>query len=595
MSKLITWRHLVTILAMLAMCAVAYAFEPPTQEGVGAWFSIMPPLLAIGLVLLTRRLLLSMTIGITVGGLLAAGVAHDGIWTVTTTGVGSAYGYFHSAVTDSWNLQVLAFIPFMLVMIAIMIVGGGFQALVNVFAKMSFGRRATQVKTILAGLVLFFDDYANTMVVGSGMRPITDKQKISRAKLAFLVDATSAPIAGLAIMSTWIGYEIGLFKEVAGTLGIDRDGFSMFLDAIGFRFYCLLMIAFVFINAISGRDFGPMLTAERSLEKADDIDTSAVGEQVAPAKEAVHSLATLFIPLGVLFAILLVGFWRDGGGMALIADSIAPLFSLGAWQDVLMKVENSITVLMWSAIGGFVAASLVALAHARISLTSIGKATLHGLKLAVVPMAILCLAWSLKGACDALGTGKFLVAAIGDAFPAMLFPAVLFITAGLTAFATGTSWGTMAILIPTAIPVAFALDGSEYALITIMSLAAVLDGAILGDHCSPISDTTIMSSTASGCHHMEHVRTQLPYALTVGLIAIAVGYIPVAAGAPTLWPVALLLIIGVHYLFGEKREDAPGRSVFARYIGWASDTASVKAGEKNESGTVNRGRSPASR
>jgi Na+/H+ antiporter NhaC len=562
---------------------VAYWAEPAT--GGVHWFSILPPVLAVSFVLVTRKLIPGMVLGIFMGGILASLAGGSGLG----TGIGKSYGYFSNALSDSWNLQILAFIPFMMGFIAIMIAGGGIQSLVEKLSRFSYGRKSAQFSTVLAGLVLFFDDYANTMVVGSGMRPITDSQNISRPKLAFLVDATSAPIAGLAVVSTWIGYEIGLFNDVSTSLALGRDGFGLFLDALGFRFYCLIMIGFVVINAISGRDFGPMLVEETRQHRSKTTDASSDKQDpyTLPHPQARRSVWTAFIPLIALMVTLLVGFWEDGGGMALSATDSTAWLSLANWQAVLMKVENSVTVLLYAAIAGFAASLMVGLFVAKLSPKSILNCLAHAMKLSLLPLAILVLAWALKGTCDDLATGKYLVAAIGTSVSPFILPAIIFVMAGLTSFATGTSWGTMAILIPAAIPIAHQMDGGTYGLLTMISLGAVLDGSIFGDHCSPISDTTIMSSTATSCDHLDHVRTQLPYALLVGGLALACGYIPAALGVSS-WVgiiVAILCAVVVMALFGRSPEEAHNPTLFGRVTGfWNSGIKLTQSAQPSDQG-----------
>jgi Na+/H+ antiporter NhaC len=397
------------------------------------------------------------------------------------------------------------------------------------------------------GLAVFIDDYANTMIVGSAMRPLCDRHRISREKLAFLVDATSAPIAGVAVISTWIGYEVGLFENLAGSLGIDRSGYSIFFDALGYRFYCFLMIIFVLAGTVIGGDYGPMRRAARRAREggalfaadARPMTSRALADAQADAGARVRG-RTALLPIAGLFLFLLAALWIDGGGGS-PWDVREGIFSPAAWRRVMGAAENNILILAGAAAWGLVVAVWTSRGIARLSWRRIGGALAAGARGSCLPLAILVLAWSLKSSCDALGTGAFLVDAVGETLSPRWFPALVFALAGATAFATGTSWGVMAILIPMAGPIAFELDGGHYGLTTMMTLGAVLDGAILGDHCSPISDTTIMSSISSGCDHIHHVTTQIPYSLTVGGCALAAGYIPAAHG---LSPATGLLLGG---------------------------------------------------
>jgi Na+/H+ antiporter NhaC len=416
-------------------------------------------------------------------------------------------------------------------MIELIIASGGFNGIILWLLKFIKGKKSAQAQTAVLGILCFIDDYANAIIVGSMMRPVTDRFRVSREKLAFIVDATSAPITGLAVVSTWIATEVGLFAGVSQQLGFDKTGYSMFFDALSFRFYCLFMIMFVFVNIISGRDFGPMAKAQ--LPPADG-DNAGVSLKVKG--RAVNAL----VPLGGFLAFHFTGLWFDGGGRAELAAG-GSLASWSYWQEVIGNSQNSTVVLACSALFGVLLALLCGLMSRSLRADAILRSFYSGIKRSVIPTCILLLAWSLKGCCDALYTGEFLTTILAGRVSPYVFPAILFLVASVTSFATGTSWGTMAILIPTAIPIAFALDGDTYGLTTMISLGAVLDGSIFGDHCSPISDTTIISSVSSSCDLIQHVRTQLPYSLFVAGLALACGYLPGAFGLAWGWSVLLAL------------------------------------------------------
>ncbi|MCC7441133.1 MAG: hypothetical protein IT285_05855 [Bdellovibrionales bacterium] len=526
--------------AIVVALSAAAAYFGPESEAAPAWTSILPPVLAVTLAFVTQRILTSLALAILAGGLLSGSVA-------------TAPQVVFKAVSDPFNLKVLLFITLILAMISVVIAGGGLRLLVDRLAVLAKGPRSAQAVTALMGVLIFIDDYANTMIVGSAMKPATDRYKVSREKLAFLVDATSAPVAGLAVVSTWIGYEVGLFGKVSETLNLGKDGYSMFFDALSFRFYCILLLVFLALQIFTGRDFGPMLKAERRARKTGKVSAdgarllSAAGFAAAePEKKARLSAWTAFAPFVVLFAVLFGGLWADGGGMA---GAITDIFSFSRWKEVISASENNVLVLAWAGGVSLVVAAGSAVLASKLPPSVVGLAAFRGAKASLLPMLILVLAWSLKGACDAVRTGDFLIAVVGNSLSPAVFPMIVFLTASATAFATGTSWGTMAILIPTAIPIAHQLDGGSYGLTTIICLGAVLDGAIFGDHCSPISDTTLMSSIASSCDHIDHVRTQLPYALVVGLVAIVAGYLPAAQGMP-LWA---SLGIGIGAMWGTLR------------------------------------------
>ena len=524
-------RIAVSVVIFSAICFLASRLSDPAQQG--RWCSIVPPVLAIFLAFLTRRVILSLGVAFVVGSLLTrvpaaplvVGSWLDGFQTACVLAVGT--------ITDVDNLKILAFIPPVFVMIELIIASGGFNGVILWLLKWIKGKKSAQAQTAVLGILCFVDDYANAIIVGSMMQPITDRFGISREKLAFIVDATSAPISGLAVVSTWIAMEVGLFASVSAELGFGTSGYSMFFDALAFRFYCLFMIMFVFVNIFSGRDFGPMKKAEKSV-----IDPSKDGGEFSLKVEG--RVANALIPLGGFLLFHFTGLWFDGGGRTklLAGGSFA---SWTYWQDVIGNSHNSTVVLAFAAMFGLTLALLCGLISRSLQSRAIVRCFWNGFKRTILPACILLLAWSLKGCCDALETGAFLTEILAGRVSPYAYPAILFLVASITSFATGTSWGTMAILIPTAIPIAFALDGETYGLTTMISLGAVLDGAIFGDHCSPISDTTIISSVSSNCDLMQHVRTQLPYSLAVAGLAIAFGYLPAVFGLAWRWSVLLVL------------------------------------------------------
>ena len=526
-------------------------------ESIPQWYSVLPPFLAVVMALVSRKLLLSLGSAIILGAFLFA--IENNTDNILLATAANSVNYLYTNATDSWNLKVLAFVICILSMIAVIIVAGGLKGIVNYLLPLAKTPRSTQFISALAGLIVFIDDYANTMIVGSSMRPITDQYKISREKLAFIIDATSAPVAGLAVISTWIGFEVGLFGDVSKTLNMGMDGYSMFFDALAFRFYCILMLLFVFLNIFMGREFGPMLLAENRARNtgklnADDarLSTNSSFSLSEPHVLSRVSAKTALIPFAVLFMVLIVGLWLDGGGMQQLQHSVTNFFSPNAWRMVIANTQNSTSILLLSAFSGLIVSIFVAARLAKTPASEIVKAVKAGTKSSFLPVLILLLAWSLKSVCDDINTGQYIVTLLSPHLSPLWFPAILFFIAAITAFGTGTSWGTMSILIPIAIPVAYALDDQSYGLITIICLGSVLDGAIFGDHCSPISDTTIMSSISAQCDHIHHVQTQIPYSLFVAIIALFVGYLPAAMGVPpvlcyTLGTAALiagLLFIG---------------------------------------------------
>ncbi|MBN2138743.1 MAG: Na+/H+ antiporter NhaC family protein [Sedimentisphaerales bacterium] len=561
-------RYAVAAAFIGVLCVFAQRFAPPDA---GPWYSIIPPVLAITLAFLTRHVALSLGIAILTGGVLSCiGGAPLNIWAwlegFKTAGwlVVKTVKPFSAGGTVNSNLMILAFLPPVFIMIEVIIASGGFSGIVRWLLKHVRGAKSAQLATALMGLLCFIDDYANAIIVGSMMQPITDRFRVSREKLAFIVDATSAPVAGLAVISTWIAYEVGLLTQISDQLNLGRSGYSMFFDALSFRFYCLLMIAFVLLHIILSRDFGPMKKAENAArtepgqdEDADSTDQSHSNSLAIPhhSQRAIKAL----IPLGGLILFHLTGLWIDGGGPARL-HAAASLLSLSYWRDVISAAEHTHFILDCAGLFGLALALLCSRFYGRLDTPVLKHCFKRGLKRAMIPFVILILAWSLKNSCDGLGTGKFLTALLAGRISPQWFAPAVFLVASLTSFATGTSYGTMAILIPTAVPVAFALDGDTYGPTTMITLGAVLDGAIFGDHCSPISDTTIMSSIATSCDLMRHVRTQLPYSIFVALLALLCAYLPSSLGLPALWSFTLALLAMTLTLLALTRREKPATS-----------------------------------
>lgn len=547
-------KALICVPIFLAICISLILFFPNVELDDGTivkWYSVIPPLLAITLAVITTKLFLSL--GIAVGsGFILSWAQHN----FSIFGYYSELIWFIRAVTitndgiDLFNMWVMLFVLFMMSMISVVIASGGIAGAISFLSKLARGPRTTQFITSLMGTLIFIGDYSNAMLVGPTMRPLTDKYRVSREKLAYIVDSTSAPIAGLAFVSTWIGYEVGLFNSVAENIGLDSDGYSMFFDALPFRFYCILTILFVMINAISGRDYGTMRRAQTRARETGDVsasDAQVMGGISADlnVSEIKNQLLSAFIPLTLLFGLILGGLWIDGEGTGSI-------LSLTSWRDALSKANN-VKILASAAITSFSAAILCGIFISKMPFHQIGKAINDGLSGTLLPIAIILCAWGIKASCDKLVTGQYIASLLSDVVSPLWFPALVFVVASLTSFATGTSWGTMAILIPTAIPVAFSLDNDVYGITTIICLGAVLDGAIFGDHCSPISDTTILSAIVSSCDPMHHVRTQIPYALTVAFVALVCGYVPAALGLPSYIGILIGFSVFVLLFFGLLR------------------------------------------
>ncbi|MBN2592775.1 MAG: hypothetical protein JXA81_04645 [Sedimentisphaerales bacterium] len=562
-------KNVMVIIILGLGCGVLAYFSPRGEENksTAMWYSIIPPMLAILLAFLTQHVLLSLGIAIIAGGFLTSVPQAPLSIDAWLQGLKAVSTYVTDTVTSSTNLLVLSFIPPIFIMIEVIMASGGFRGIIVWLLKWVKGRKSAQAATALMGILCFIDDYTNAIVVGSMMQPITDRFRVSREKLAFLVDATSAPVAGIAVVSTWIAYEVGLLRQIAEKLEIDKSGYSMFFDALSFRFYCLLMIVFVFVQILMDCDFGPMRIAQEREKNQKSPEEDLIRDSERTSGRAINAL----VPIAGLLLFHFTGLWFDGTSKlkndmlqwqaqspTAVAENMLQkpvdieALSPGSWiywREVIGHAENSPLVLACAALFGLTLALLFSQIFGSLELPIIINCFKRGFRRATVPFVILITAWSLKNCCDNLKTGEFLTTILAGRVPSYLFPPILFFVASLISFATGTSYGTMAILIPTAIPVAYAMD-QGYGLTTMISIGAVLDGAIFGDHCSPISDTTIISSTASSCDLMRHVRTQLPYSITVAVIALIFGYIPSALGLPALLSFSLAVLVIVVFLAG---------------------------------------------
>lgn len=548
------------------------------KKRVGTWEAVLPPLIAVLIALFFRRLIIALVAAVWVGAALQTGFnPFAAAWM-------GAEKYVWGSLADTFSLYIIAFTFSLVGMVQVITRMGGMKGVLDAFAWLAKSARSTQLATSFVGLAIFFDDYANTIVTGTTMRPLADEKRVSREKLAYIVDSTSAPIAGIAIISTWIGYEVGLFDVLAKQLDLGTSGYEIFFSIIPVRFYCIFALAFVVLNGLTRRDFGPMLEAERRAQKTGHVLrpgssplTSSAVSDMGPKKGIPHRWINAALPVAVVIVGTMLGmFWSgwaagtDPGvipGLEAIFFGDATWASFGAawanaggdlldwtaWRDAFSNADNA-KVLFWAALLGSITAIVLAVVQRLLSLSEALMSWVKAIPAMWLAVAILVLAWSIQGVCSDLGTGIYLVGAVHDLITPVMLPVLTFLLASVIAFATGTSWGTMGILLPAIIPLAVLMthDVEGGYVILMLCFGAVLDGAIFGDHCSPISDTTVMSSIASSVDHIDHVRTQFPYAATVMLVAAGFGYVGVAAGLPIVLAhvlglgalVAVLFVVG---------------------------------------------------
>lgn len=521
---------------------------------IPGWFSILPALLAIFIALVFRNVIPALLVGLWIGATALNSFTPAGFFAGL---LDSFQVWVAGAMVDRDRISIVLFTMMIGGMVGIITRNGGMASIVHKIVSRAKTAVGGQVAVWLMGMMIFFDDYSNTMVVGNTARSLTDHLRISREKLAYIVDSTAAPVACVAIITTWIGYEIGLVQDALKAVpGLaDQQAYSVFLHSIPYSFYPLLAIAFVLTVSAMGRDFGPMYKAE---VRARQGQVKPVSAEELPASEADELTAKGNIPLRALNAVLPiivmivalgVSLWVTGEGDTL--------------TDILGSADPFRAMMYASFVGVLVAATL-SVAQRILSVHETVDAWYGGVRATLFGLIILVLAWTLSDVTEQLNTAAYLVSELADTLPAFLVPAIVFLLAAITAFTTGTSWGTMGILMPLIIPLAWAVMGTSGIAdeagmhILYSSIACCLAGAVWGDHCSPISDTTVLSSVASGCDHIEHVRTQLPYALLVGAVAIFVGTIPGGLGiSPWLSLLAgIVVLVVILRLIGRKPELA---------------------------------------
>jgi Na+/H+ antiporter NhaC len=517
---------------------------------VPGWLSLLPSLLAIGAALLLRQVIPALLLGVWSAAFLTYGLSIEGIW----LGFFDVGGVFVlGALYDKGHLSVIVFSLLIGGLVGIISKNGGMAGIVRSVSGFANSQKRGQLATAFLGTAIFFDDYANTLVVGNTMRAITDRLKISREKLAYIVDSTAAPVASIAIVTTWIGFQVGLIDQSISTIPeISQSAYSIFLSSIPFSFYSIFAILFVYLIAISGRDFGPMYKAEIQARREERIpDSELVIAENSPDMQPNAKAYLAAIPLLVLIFGTFAGIYVTGRGAGSDAQSLQDIIGNG----------DAYLAMIWASSLAVLVATILTLARRSLSLPQTLDAFLEGVKSLIFAMLVLTLAWALSGANEVIQTANFLSANLADSIAPALFPVTIFVLAALMAFATGSSWAVMGIMVPLVVPLAWAVLSSSTGAgepipmyILYSSVAALLSGSVWGDHCSPISDTTILSSMASGCDHIEHVRTQLPYAVVVSIIAILIGVIPSGYGLSP-W-ISLLfggaLMAGLLFLLGKK-------------------------------------------
>lgn len=492
------------ILAFIIGCFI----QAPITEAVGSLWSLLPPVIAIGLALITKEVYSSLFIGILSGGVIFAisrGSGFEGMFTsVVKDGL-------VANLADSYNVGILVFLVVLGIIVVLMNKAGGSRAYGEWAAAHIHTRKGAQLSTFLLGAMIFVDDYFNCLTVGSVMRPVTDKHNVSRSKLAYLIDATAAPVCIIAPISSWAA-------AVSGTVdGV--NGISLFISTIPYNLYALLTIMMVVFMATSDIDYGSMKLHEDNARKGDLFTSrSKVYDNDDQPIRSKGKVIDLIIPVVILIVLCVIGMIYTGG-----------FFSGTNFIDAFAGCDASFGLSLGS-VGALIVIMIYFMLRGVLKFTECMDSIAAGFKQMVPAILILTFAWTLKTMTNNLEAGAFVSGIVRSASALhILLPVILFVVAIGLAFATGTSWGTFGILIPIVTSVfseeiAAASATGEVPQMVIVCISACLAGAVCGDHCSPISDTTIMASTGAQCDHVNHVSTQLPYALTVAAVC-AVGYI----------------------------------------------------------------------
>ena len=531
------------VLVAIVICLCILYWIGPVESQMPLWLSVLPPLIAIAMALILKEVISALFLGVLSGTFLMA--------LFTGQEPGSALGsgmlrvvdtYIVGSLFDSDHVTIIVFTLTIGGMVRIISANGGMQGIVNWLLRRAKGSRSGQLMTFIMDLCIFFDDYSNTLMVGNTMRPIADKLKVSREKLAYIVDSTSAPVVAIAFVTTWIGAELSYIQEGINVIGIDASAYSVFFHSLKYSFYPLLTLGFVLMIIFSQRDFGPMLRAERAARTMTISETQKTDEASEPA----HGIDAL-IPLLTLVFGTIIGLFVTGYDASIWQDSSLDTFSK---LSATIGNANSYLALLWSSLISLISAILMTLMRGSIEFGKIMEEMIEGFKLMFNAVLILTMAWSIALVTKDMHTAEF----VSDillrlSLSPFIVPALTFLLAALIGFSTGTSWGTMAILYPLILPASWMLCQDQGLSVNATMplfynvVASVMAGAVMGDHCSPISDTTIMSSMASGCNHLQHVKTQMPYALTVGAVALVVGVLPTALGMPSILAFALALAV----------------------------------------------------
>jgi len=487
------------------------------------WISVLPPLVAIFLALIFKEVIISLFTGVLVGAFLASGMYIDGIFLTFFRVIDK---YVLDTLIDKGHISIIIFSLLIGGMVGLISKNGGMAGVVQSLTKYARSSKSAQFITWLLGIAIFFDDYANTLIVGNTMRPVTDKFKISREKLAYIVDSTAAPVASIAFITTWIGAELSYIADgIKGLEGFPATAtpYSIFFSSLKYSFYPILTLIFILILILTARDFGPMHHYERKAlnDSNDSTDDQVLNEDLTPREGIKIRAMNAIIPIIVVVAVTIFGLVSTG-----LENSNNLTGNFFVKLGLIIGNADSYKALLWASLSGVSVTLIMSIISKTMNLEQGINTIIGGIKTMLPAILILVFAWSLASTTSDLNTATYITMALEGNIHPFLMPVLIFILALIISFSTGSSWSTMAILYPIAIPATWAISiqfglGPEMSFELVLNvIAIVMAASVMGDHISPISDTTILSSLASQCNHLNHVKTQMPYALTVGTFSI---------------------------------------------------------------------------
>lgn len=528
----VSWGRKIIFVLLFLVIPISGLFAQETTVDYGI-ISLLPPLVAILLCLLTREVLPSLFVGIWVAATILTGGN-------PISGFGKSVEALWNSLGDPWGAKIVLTSLTMGGIIGVMWVGGGLEAMINFITSKVKSRRSAMIATEAAGFLVFYEDYVNTLVVGTSMSPITGKFRISKEKLSYIVDSTAAPIACIALISSWITFLAGQIEKQFAELGIELSGYSAFLNSIPYVLYSFAALGVLTLVVISGRDFGPMLKAERRAinegkilrEGAHPLQGSNDASDLKAEEQVPRRLVNFFAPIITLIAsifilMMVTGGWPEKSIAASIADA------------------STSNALCWGSFFTLFFTIILYMVQRLATMERLFRGFMDGVRSIVLGALILVFAWGIGSMIKEVGTARYIIGVVGDSLSSGFIPVIAFVLAGVISFSTGTSYGTISIVLPIVLPLSYAMSvsgGDDVMRNIFASIGAIFAGSVFGDHCSPISDTTIMSSMFTGSDHIDHVTSQIPYATLAGMGAF-VGFILIGFGVPLVLAFALTVLL----------------------------------------------------